>query len=150
MEFFQEIVFWHWWIAAGILLIIELTVPSFYFMWMGIAAVLVGLLLLVMPFMPVEMQLVLFAILSIVTTYLWKVYREKHPPTSDQPLLNQRGKQYVGRVFALEEAIINGVGKVEVDDSTWRVQGPDLPVGDRVRVVATEGVVLVVEPLQNN
>ncbi len=147
MEFLQEIVFWHWWIAAGILLIIELTVPSFYFMWMGIAAVLVGLLLLVMPFMPLEVQLVLFAILSIVTTYLWKVYREKNPPTSDQPFLNQRGKQYVGRVFALEDAIINGVGKVEVDDSTWRVSGPDLPIGEKVRVVATKGVVLVVEPL---
>ncbi len=147
MEFFQDIVFWHWWIVAGALLIIELTAPSFYFMWMGIAAALVGLLLLVVPFMPIEVQLVLFAILSIVTTFLWRRYREKNPPTSDQPFLNQRGKQYIGRVFELEEAIVNGVGKVEVDDSTWRVQGSDLPVGDKVKVVDTKGVVLVVEPL---
>ena len=150
MEFLQDIVFWHWWILAGVLLIIELTAPSFYFMWMGISAVLVGLLLLVMPFMPLEVQLVLFAILSIVTTFLWRRYYEKTPPTSDQPLLNQRGKQYVGRVFTLENAIVNGVGKVEVDDSTWRVRGADLAVGEKVRVVATEGVVLIVEPLQDN
>jgi membrane protein implicated in regulation of membrane protease activity len=145
MDFFEQIVFWHWWIAAGILLIIELSVPTFFFMWMGIAAVLVGLMLLVVPGMPLELQLVMFVVLSLVTTVMWRRYREKNPPSSDHPLLNQRGQQYVGRVFTLEEAIINGSGKVTVDDSTWRVKGLDMPVGNKVKVVGAEGVVLVVE-----
>ena len=46
MEWLNNVVFWHWWILAGILLIIELSSPVFYFLWMGIAAGLVGLLLL--------------------------------------------------------------------------------------------------------
>ena len=145
MEWLDNIVFWHWWILAGILLIIELSSPVFYFLWMGIAAALVGLLLLVVPGMPIELQLVLFAILSIVATVVWRRYREIHPPVSDQPLLNKRGRQYVGRTFTLAHPIVNGVGKVTVDDSTWRVKGPDLPAGSKVRVADVDSVIFVVE-----
>jgi membrane protein implicated in regulation of membrane protease activity len=93
----------------------------------------------------VEAQLVLFGILSVVAVIAWRRYREKHPPESDQPLLNQRGQQYIGRVFTLDHAIVNGVGKVEVDDSTWRVKGPDQVVGTRVRVTGVDGVIFIVE-----
>ena len=145
MESLDYVVFWHWWILAGVLLIIELSSPVFYFLWMGIAAGLVGLLLLFIPGMPIELQLVLFAILSIVTTIVWRRYRERHPVVSDQPLLNKRGRQYVGRTFTLEHPIVNGVGKVIVDDSTWRVKGPDLPAGSKIRVADIDSVIFVVE-----
>jgi membrane protein implicated in regulation of membrane protease activity len=59
--------------------------------------------------------------------------------------LNQRGQQYTGRIFTLDQPIVNGVGKVEVDDSSWRVKGPDLPAGTHVQVVGVDGVVFVVE-----
>lgn len=145
MAFFEQIVFWHWWIAAGLLLIIELSVPTFFFMWMGIAAALVGLMLLVMPGMPLELQLVLFVVLSLITIIIWRRYRENNPITTDHPLLNQRGQQYVGRVFTLQEPIVNGAGKVNVDDSTWRVRGADLSAGEKVKIVDVDGVVLIVE-----
>lgn len=145
MEWLNNVVFWHWWILAGVLLIIELSAPVFFFLWMGIAAGLVGLLLLVIPGIPIELQLVLFSILSIIATVVWRHYREKHPPVSDQPLLNKRGRQYVGRIFTLEHPIVNGVGKVIVDDSTWRVKGPDLPAGSKVLVADIDSVIFVVE-----
>ena len=145
MEWMQSIVFWHWWILAGVLLIIELTAPVFFFLWLGIAAAATGLLLLVFPGLPIEMQLVLFAVLSIAAVIAWRRYRETHPHSSDQPNLNRRGEQYKGRTFTLEQAIENGVGKVTVDDSTWRVKGPDMPAGTKVRVSGVEGVVFVVE-----
>ena len=119
--------------------------PVFFFLWIGIAAAAVGLLLLVIPSLTIEMQLVLFGILSVIAVVAWRRYRENHPHSSDQPLLNQRGRQYTGRLFTLEEPIVNGVGKVEVDDSTWRVKGPDLPVGALVRVKDVDGVVFLVE-----
>lgn len=144
MEWFKHILFWHWWILAGVLLILELTSPVYVFLWLGFAAAAVGFLLLVFPSIPVEAQLVLFGILSVVAVLAWRRYREIHPPQSDQPLLNQRGQQYTGRVFTLDKAIVNGVGKVEVDDSTWRVKGPDLPVGTRVEVTGVDGVVFIV------
>ena len=145
MGWLDDIVFWHWWILAGILLILELSSPVFFFLWLGFAAAAVGLLLWVVPEMPLATQLTLFAILSVVAVVAWRRYREKHPPESDQPLLNQRGMQYIDRLFTLEHPIVNGVGKVEVDDSTWRVKGPDLPAGTRVRVTGLDGVVFVVE-----
>lgn len=145
MGWLDDIVFWHWWILAGILLILELSSPVFFFLWLGFAAAAVGLLLWVVPEMPLATQLTLFAILSVVAVVAWRRYREKHPPESDQPLLNQRGMQYIGRLFTLEHPIVNGVGKVEVDDSTWRVKGPDLPAGTRVRVTGLDGVVFIVE-----
>jgi len=145
-DWLSQIVFWHWWILAGVLLIIELTTPVFFFLWLGFSAAAVGFLLLVFPSIPVEAQLVLFGILSIVAVIAWRRYRETHPPASDQPLLNQRGRQYTGRLFTLDHAIVNGVGKVVVDDSTWRVKGPDLAAGSRVRVTGDDGVIFIVEP----
>jgi len=150
MSWLDQIVFWHWWILAGVLLIIELTAPVYFFLWLGIAAALVGLLVLVMPSMPIEMQLVLFAVLSVVATVAWRKYREAHPPVSDQPNLNRRGRQYVGRTFTLQHPIVNGVGKVVVDDSTWKVKGPDIPAGHRVRVADVDGVVFIVEPVESS
>ncbi|MGH8033784.1 MAG: NfeD family protein [Lysobacterales bacterium] len=145
MDGIEHVVFWHWWILAGVLLILELTSPVFFFLWVGIAAAAVGMLLLVIPSLTIEMQLVLFGILSVIAVVAWRRYRESHPQTSDQPLLNQRGRQYMGRLFTLDHPIVNGVGKVEVDDSTWRVKGPDFPAGTLVRVKDVDGVVFLVE-----
>lgn len=145
MSWLEHIVFWHWWIFAGLLLILELTAPAFFFLWLGIAAAAVGLILLVFPSIPIETQLVLFGIASIVAVVAWRKYRESRPLTTDQPNLNRRGQQYVGRVFTLSEPITNGVGKVTVDDSTWKVKGPDLPANTHIRVIGVDGVIFTVE-----
>jgi membrane protein implicated in regulation of membrane protease activity len=148
MEWFEPIVFWHWWILAGLLLILELTTPVYFFLWLGMAAGATGLLLLAFPSIPIEIQLVLFAVLSIVAIVVWRRYRESNPVVSDQPNLNRRGEQYSGRIFTLAQPIQNGVGKVTVDDSTWRVKGPDLPAGTRVRVDGVDGVVFEVSEVK--
>jgi membrane protein implicated in regulation of membrane protease activity len=145
MEWLDHIVFWHWWILAGLILILELTAPVFFFLWLGMAAAAVGLLLLVFPTIPLEIQLVLFGALSIVAVLAWRRYREKQRPVSDQPNLNRRGQQYIGRIFTLAQPIVNGVGKVVVDDSRWRVKGPDLPTGTKIRVQGVDGTIFVVE-----
>ena len=145
MEWLEHIVFWHWLILAGLLLILELTAPAFLFLWLGIAAAAVGLILLVFPSIGLEIQLVLFGITSIVAVLAWRKYRESHPVVSDQPNLNRRGHQYIGRVFSLDAPISNGVGKVTVDDSTWKVKGPDLPAGTHIKVIGVEGVVFKVD-----
>ncbi len=52
-----EVEFWHWWVAAVVLLGIEMLSPGFFFLWMAASALVTGLLLLIMPFINVEMQL---------------------------------------------------------------------------------------------
>ena len=123
--FVENVEFWHWWIAAALLLVLEIFAPGAIFLWLGISAVVVGFLLWGIPSMSWEIQIVIFAILSVVNVLAWRMYLRKNPIKTDQPVLNRRGHQYVGRVFTLTEPIVNGVGKIKVDDTTWKVSGMD-------------------------
>jgi len=143
---FWPIQFWYWWIFAVALGVIEMIMPGTFFLWMAVAAGVVGFLLLIDPGLSLETQLLVFAVLSVGAVAAWQIYLRKYPPQSDEPSLNRRGAQYIGRTFVLSAAIDNGVGKIKVDDTTWKVMGPEMPLGARVRVTAVDGTVLVVEP----
>ncbi len=140
-----EIVFWHWLALGAFLLIVELLAPGMFFLWMAEAAAVTGLLLFVFPSMGLELQLTIFSVLSVVSIAVARRFFKRHPIESDQPLLDRRAAQYVGRVFTLDRPIVNGQGKIRVDDSTWKVRGNDCGAGTRVRVIGADGVVLIVE-----
>jgi membrane protein implicated in regulation of membrane protease activity len=144
IEFAMNLQWWHWWIAAAVLGAIETLLPGAVVIWFAAAAAVVGALLLVMP-IPWQLQLVLFGALGIAALFAWRRYKQSNPETSDQPRLNQRSAQYVGQVCVLTEAIAQGYGKARVGDGVWKVRGPELPAGARVKVVAAEGALLVVE-----
>ncbi|MEE9355262.1 MAG: NfeD family protein [Methylococcaceae bacterium] len=139
-----SIVFWHWWVLGMLLLVIELIAPFFFFLWLSIPAFLMGALLLAMPTLSVAMQFVIYSILSIIFLLISRVYLRKTPKTSDKPFLNQRSAQFIGRIFTLEEPIINGLGKIKVDDSIWKITGNDCSVQTKVKVVEVDGTVLKV------
>lgn len=143
--------YWHWWVLGTVLIILEVFAPGAFMLWMGIAAAVVGMILLVVPAMALEFQLLVFAVLSVGSIVVWRGYRRRHPPAaSDQPMLNRRGTQYIGRVFTLDEPIVNGFGKLRVDDTTWKVAGPDLSGGARVRVTAVDNTVLNVVAVETS
>lgn len=139
-----QIVFWHWWAVGVFLLIVELLAPGMFFIWMAESAFVVGVILLVAPVLGWESQLLLFSVLSVVSIVLFRRYLKRHPITTDQPLLNQRAARHIGRVFTLDAPIVNGEGRIRVDDSFWRVEGEDCAAGTRVRVMAANGVILKV------
>jgi membrane protein implicated in regulation of membrane protease activity len=145
MEFVEQAEFWHWWIAAIVLLVIETFAPGAIFLWLGMAAGAVGLALLLLPSLAWEYQFLIFALATVLSAVGWRAYVKRRPAVSDRPALNRRGAQYVGRTFTLEEAIVNGHGKIRVDDSTWKVEGEDLPAGSLIRVTGVDGTVLKVE-----
>ena len=140
-----EVVFWHWWTIGALLLIVELLAPGMYFMWMGESAFVTGAILWVFPSMEPEYQVMVFSALSVVSIVVLRRFLNRHPIQSDHPLLNQRTAQYMGRVFTLEEPIVNGRGRIRVDDSTWRVEGEACPAGSKIRVMDAEGVILKVD-----
>lgn len=149
MEYFGQFVFWHWWIIGLLLLGIELLAPGEFFMWMGISAVVTGGVVLVGPEMGWQFQVVIFGILSVASITGWRLYQKHNPPQSDEPLLNRRGSQYIGRTFELADDMRMGRGKIRVDDTSWRVEldeGGDLPAGSRVKVVDISNTVLKVKP----
>ncbi len=140
-----EFSFWYWWILGLALLILEVFAPGAFFLWMGISAGLVGLLSWLFPGLSIEWQLLIFTLVSVITVVGWRAYLRKNPVETDQPALNRRGEQYVNRIFTLDEPIVNGVGRIRVDDTTWRIQGDDTEAGSKVRVVGVDGVNLVVD-----
>jgi membrane protein implicated in regulation of membrane protease activity len=143
-EFFWSLGAWNWFIVAVALYVLETIVPGVHFVWFGLAAAIVGLAGLFLD-ISWEWQLIAFAITSCVTVLVVRRYAASDMASSDEPDLNLRAAQYVGRVVTVEEPIAGGRGKVRVGDTLWAAQGIDTPHGARVKVTGTLGTVLLVE-----
>lgn len=143
--FLQNLSFWDWLALGTVLLILEVFGAGGYLLWIGMAAAAVGVLTFVLPHLSWELQFLLFGLLSIVTALYW--WRRQHSAVrqSDEPNLNLRGQELIGKTFVVHESIVDGRGKIRVADGVWMAQGPDAAAGSRVRVVGQQGVVLQVE-----
>lgn len=139
MDVFGSVTCWHWFALCLVLLIIEMIGAGGYLLWVSIAAGLTGLLLALSPEMSWQWQIVFFSVTAVASAIGWWRYQLAHPHRVDEPLLNKRSAQYVGRIFTLSDAVENGRGKIRVDDSFWEVAAQeDMPAGARVKVVAVE------------
>ncbi len=141
-----------WWLTAGFLiLILEMLSGSLFFLWMSAAMFLTGAATWAFGLSP-NGQMLLFALASVASVYGWRRYR----PLKDMEQrdvadgINNRMAGFIGRELLLEEPMHSGMGRVRLDDSFWKAEGPaeDLPAGTRVRVVAVEGLTIKVEPVR--
>lgn len=146
MELLNNIEFWHWWALAAFFIVFEMFDGSGHFIWLGISAAIVGLLSWAVG-MSWQVEFFLFAIFSIGSIFAWGAYRKANPQPVDYPKLNKRGANYIDRTFTLTEPIVDGVGKVKVDDTIWKVRGPDLEAGSKVKVTAVDGTSFIVKAL---
>jgi inner membrane protein len=137
--------FWYWWVLAFVLLILEMLTPGFFFMWLAVSGFITGLLVWLFPALSINMQVLLFSVFSVLAITAWRFYGKKLSLATDQPLLNKRGAQYIGRVFNLHEPIENGQGKIKVDDTLWKVHGEDCDIHTKVKVTGIRGTVFDVE-----
>ncbi len=145
MDWLDHIEFWHWWVLAALLMAVEVFAPTTLFLWTGIAAAAVGLVVLVAGGIAWEIQVLLFTVLYVVSVVAWRHYRRLHPTESEAPLLNRRAEQCVGRLATLKQPIVDGRGKIDLEGATWTIQGEDLEPGARVKVVGVDGVILNIE-----
>ena len=135
---------WSWWVLGLLLLGIEVIAPGFFFLWFGIAAILIGIGALLFTW-PWQWQVIGFLVVSVVAALIGRRYAGKPDVESEDPHLNLRAGRLKGRTFVLGEPIREGRGRVRVDDTVWQVRGPDLPAGSRVVVTGADGPVLEVE-----
>jgi membrane protein implicated in regulation of membrane protease activity len=135
---------WLWFVVAAVFLLIELTVPGVFMLWLGLAAIMIGVISLTTE-LSWQTQLIVFAVLSIACIPAWRYFARKVEGPVDRPFLNRRADSYVGRVFTLEKPIVDGVGTIRIEDTVWRVSGPSLPAGSRVKVSRADGAELAVE-----
>lgn len=139
---------WNWFIAGGVLLLLELLAPGSFLLWFGIAAIVTGALSYGIGW-PWQAQFIAFAVISLLLVPLWLRVSRRSKNTTDQPFLNRRNVGMVGRGFTLEKPIVNGAGTVRIDDTIWRIAGPDLAAGSRVKVVRADGAELWVEAVES-
>ena len=139
---------WSWLAFGAILLIAEILVPGIFLIWIGMAAAATGLLSLALwetSWWVWEVQLVVFAALSVLFVLVGRRWLLARGLQTDEPSLNNRGQSLVGRTAVLREPIAEGKGRIHIDDSVWVIDGPDCEAGTRVRVTQAHGRVLVVE-----
>jgi membrane protein implicated in regulation of membrane protease activity len=136
--------YWHWVIFGLAMMAAELMVPGAFFLWVGIAALMLGVTTFIFPFMAVPGQLVLFGVLAPLAAIIGRKVMRNLPGRAEPSLLNRRGQQLAGETITLDVPIINGHAHVTVGDSKWHVKGPDLPAGMTVKVVGIEGNMLIV------
>ncbi|MBX9711376.1 MAG: NfeD family protein [Xanthobacteraceae bacterium] len=129
---------WNWLIFGVVLMLLETLAPGVFMLWLGIAAMIVG----VVSFFIVsswQSQLLAFAALSLAMVPLWRRFGRPSATATDKPFLNRRTAGLIGRVLTLEKPIVDGVGTLKIDDTIWRIEGPEAPVGSRVRIKQADG-----------
>jgi inner membrane protein len=141
-----HIVFWYWWALAAVLLIFEMMLPGVVFLFLCVGAAIAGMLMVLEPEMSVEMQLVVFAVVSVASAVGLRPLLRGMQKRSDDPNLNARGNAMIGKVFVLDQPILRGRGRMIMGDGSWTVTGPDMVAGAKVRVAAVDGTELRVEP----
>lgn len=146
-NYLHDLSFWDWLGLGAVLLILEVFGAGGYLLWIGVAAAGVGVLTYILPGLSWEVQFLLFAVLSVLTALYWWRRQRSVQRRSDQPGLNMRGSELIGRTFAVHDAIVSGRGKIKVGDGVWMVTGPDTPAGEQVRVIAQDGTILQVEAI---
>jgi len=136
----------HWfWLSLGLILgVAEMVAPGFFLMWLGLAALTVGVLDYFLP-ITVAYQVAMFAILSVLAVFAGKKILQENPIESDDPKLNDRGARLTGEIVTVVDAISNGQGRVKVGDSVWSARGTNATEGSQVRVTGADGAVLLVE-----
>ena len=135
------------WAAFALLLFAaEAMAPGAFMLWLGFAAAAVLLGVLLVPGIPLLVQVAAFVALSFVSIQVYRRWFRSSERPSDQPALNRRTAALVGQVVTLERAIVDGRGRVQIADAYWEVAGPDLPAGAHVRITGGDAMTLQVEP----
>lgn len=148
------LVFWHWWIVAVVMLVLELLAPGIFFLWTGLAAAVTGVVVLFLPGLAWEIQALLFAALAVIATLAGRrIWRPGAAPT-DHPLLNRRAQRHVGRRVVLTSPLRDGRGRVRVADGEWSaIAEPEtlaLEAGATVKVIDVRDGDLVVAALPDD
>jgi len=139
--------YWYWAVLGAVLGVIEVAVPAMVCIWLAAAALGVAAISWRYPGLSWEHQALIFAALAIASVVLGRTaFVRSRSSESGEMHLNRRAESYIGRMFTLDGAIVDGRGRLKVDDTVWLVAGPDLPAGTRVRVTGAENTLLRVEP----
>lgn len=137
-------VWWNWYLAGVLLMVLEIVVPGSIIVWFGLGALATGFITELFGGLYWPVQLLLFSSLSIISLFSGRRLIIRRSRKVGASTLNQRLQRYLGRQTQLRAAIENGVGRIHLDGTYWTVKGPDLPVGTLVEITRVDESTLVV------
>jgi inner membrane protein len=139
--------YWHWLVVAAAFAVIEVAAPAMVCIWLAAAALGTAAVAWIVPGLSWEHQALIFAAFAIASVAIGRMAfaRVRLPPSPAH--LNRRTQTYIGRTFTLDRPIVDGRGRLKVDDTVWLVEGPDLPAGTHLRVTGAENTLLRVARL---
>src|SRR5207244_1522809 len=112
---------WNWFILAALLLLLEVLAPGSFMLWLGLSAILVGVISVVLSWLAEpwswQAQVIAFAVFAIAALPAWRHFARKVEKPDEKPFLNRRAQGYVGREFILDKPIVDGVGTIRIDDT---------------------------------
>ena len=98
-----------------------------------------------MPETAWPIQLLIFAILSLATTFLAKRY---YPVKTVDDELHEKAKTYIGKECKVS-SIEDGAVRVQIGSSLWFAKGTELSVGQTVKIIDVESSTFIVEPVDS-
>lgn len=136
---------WSWVVLGLMLMAGEMLAPGAFLVWLGLAALLTGIVVgfLSLSWQAAALVFAGFAIACVIAGRLLTRRRGEEPDAATS--LNRGGRQLIGRVFTLDRTMTGGEGRLRIGDSSWRITGPELLAGSEVRVIRVEGGTLIVE-----
>ena len=147
MEWLNSLEQHYMWLALGVFLCAaEILVPGMFLIFLGLAALVTGLIAWMVP-IALPFQIVIFVALAFVAVFLGRNFVRKNPIEEADPMMNKRGDRMTGETATVVEALADGSGRVKHGDSVWLARGPDTAKGAKVRINGSDGAVLLVEPL---
>jgi membrane protein implicated in regulation of membrane protease activity len=145
VELFDQLHAWHWFVLAVVLIVLELTTTTGFLLGIAFAALAIAGTLWMVPDLSWDWQFLSFGVLSVVMTLGYRTYFRPDNDASDNPLLNNRAAQMVGKSFVLG-VDLDRSGADMLGDTRWKLRcAGRIKQGSRVRIVAVEGMVLIVE-----
>ena len=136
---------WTWFIIAIALFLLELLAAGVFFIWLGAAAIVTGLIDLMVP-MTWQTELAVYAALSVIFVLVGRpIVMKRINLETDQPNLNNRNQNFIGQRYQLSDPLTGGRGTLKINDTLWRIRGNDAPQGTWVTITAVDGLELVVE-----
>jgi membrane protein implicated in regulation of membrane protease activity len=135
---------WTWWVVGLLLAGVEIVAPGSFFVWFAVAAILTGTVALFVD-IAWQWELVLFVVFAVTAVLVGRKFYGAAGKEPDVRLNDRVGRQ-IGRIATLETPIVDGSGHIRLDDTQWRVEGPELPAGRQVRIVGVRDGRLQVEP----
>ncbi len=148
ISFIDQMTYWHWFALGSILLIIEIITPTFYFLWIGIAAVTVGVIKVFVPELSWQIAIAVFGVMSVASTVIWAAFNRRGKSTDAASGLNKRAHGYTGRRAVVAEGFRSGRGPILLDDTRWQAisdDGADLAPGSAVEITGSDGAILRVK-----